>query len=201
MPPDVSSVPLFHGQPASAWHVQTHPDLHALAKTGATPILLVSSLCRWQESWPLDAEEILLGHLLAETPFPVLPPFRHCPRQDPRQTFTVSSSIGWNALEDVLRSVHANGFKKCVILHGHPLLADWLDCGLRDLRIETGMGLYRMSLESLGLSLEEPGQRSDLDLLISQTNPSLPLLDEAREKLSQLLAKVAEHPPPPPLRT
>ncbi|MGA0333610.1 MAG: hypothetical protein ACO3NW_06610, partial [Kiritimatiellia bacterium] len=154
--------PLYAGESLNAWHRRTSPEFPGLAQQGFLPLLPVTCFRRWTEAGPLDAEERILGSLLRNAEALILPPLRHCPRQDPEQAFTVPVSVGWDLLTDLLRSVQAGGFRKCVLLHAHPLLADWLDCGLRDLRIETGMGLYRISLEGLGCDLRQPEVREAL---------------------------------------
>jgi hypothetical protein len=187
---------LYHGQNASAWHLHTSDDIRLRAEAGAIPILPVASFCRRGDDEPLDAEESLLGTLLLNLQgkdYLILPPLRYCPLQDPRQLFTTSSVTAWSLLSETLHSIHTSGFQKCILFHGHPLLADWLDCGLRDHRLKTGMGLYRMSLESTGVDIEDASTRA------SFTNEH-PLYETAFRTLSHLLEQIAKQPLPPALK-
>lgn len=140
-----------------------------LAKQNALPILPVYTLAARGPDIPLDAEERRAAPVLAQAlalvsglaQFPVLPPLRHVPAQAPEQVFTLPALEAWKVLEDLISSVAQSGFKRMLVVHANPLLADWLDCGLRDAYLATGLRLYRILLpdqpEILARLLREVG--------------------------------------------
>jgi creatinine amidohydrolase len=144
--------PLFPHQPSRVWHRYRQQDIAELAKQNALPILPVYTLIEQGPDIPLDAEDQHAGAMLCgalamlnrERYFPVLPPLRHVPAQKPGQVFTLTAEAAWSLLEELLRSVAESGFRRLLVFHANPLLSDWLDCGLRDARIATGLTLYRM---------------------------------------------------------
>jgi len=148
--------PLFPAQPLSVWHRYRQQDLATLARKNALPVLPVYTLIERGPDTPPDAEEQqaapVLRDALARLPddmlFPVLPPLRHLPAQEPGQLFTLPASDAWRILEELIGSVARTGFTRLLILHPNPLLADGLDCGLRDARIATGLTLYRLAMPS-----------------------------------------------------
>lgn len=167
-----SACPLFPHQPSRAWHRHHQQDLAELAKQNALPILPVYTLIERGPDIPLDAEEQHAGAMLREAlatldpemHCPVLPPLRNVPAQEPGQVFTLSAEAAWSLLEDLLGSVAESGFRRLLVFHANPRLSDWLDCGLRDARIATGMSLYRMlipeSAETLTHLLREVREAS-----------------------------------------
>ena len=180
--------PLFCAEPSSAWHLYPQQSIAAWTQQNALPILPVYSLTERTPESPLDLEEQLAGPLLKaalqQLPgsyrFPVLPPLRHLPAQWPGQCFTLPAQEAWRVVEDLIASVAQSGFKRLLILHAHPLLADWLDCVLRDARIATGLSLYRISLEAAGLTPEPSASSADV-------NPA--------DRLAHLLTEVYHHSP------
>lgn len=144
--------PLFPFQPPGAWHRLRQQDIAELAQRNALPILPVYTLVERGPDTPLDAEEQQAAALLhdalrpldPEEACPVLPPLRHVPAQEKGQAFTLSAEAAWTLLGDLIESVAHSGFQRLLVFHANPLLADWLDCGLRDARIATGLRLYRI---------------------------------------------------------
>jgi len=161
--------PLFPAQPDTAWHRFRQSELADLAECNALPILPVYTLAARSPDTPFDAEERQASPILNEAlnllseakHFPVLPPLRHVPPQEPEQVFTLPALEAWKLLEDLIASVAQSGFKRMLVVHANPLLADWLDCGLRDARIATGLDLYRILIpeqaETLARLLKEAG--------------------------------------------
>lgn len=147
-----SAYPLFPHQPCRVWHRHRQQDIAELAAQNALPILPVYTLIERGPDIPLDAEEQHAGAMLCgalamldrERHFPVLPPLRHLPAQEPGQVFTLSAEAAWSLLEELLSSVAQSGFRRLLVFHANPLLSDGLDCGLRDARIATGLTLYRI---------------------------------------------------------
>lgn len=151
-----SAYPLFPFQPAGAWHRYRQQDLAELARQNALPILPVYTPVEHSPDLPPDREEQefapCLKQAVSATPpdmhFPVLPPLRHLPAQEPGQLFTLPATEAWRILDELVASVAASGFRRMLVFHANPLLSNWLDCGLRDARIATGLTLYRICLEN-----------------------------------------------------
>lgn len=183
-----TAYPLFCAEPPSAWHLYCQQDIAAWAQQNALPILPVYALTEHNPQSPIDLEEQqsapILKDALEQLPecyrFPVLPPLRHLPAQWPGQCFTLPAQEAWKILEDLIASVAQSGFKRLLILHAHPLLADWLDCVLRDARIATGLSLYRINLEAAGVTLK--------------TSTPSPEFNPA-DRLAHLLTEVYHHAP------
>ncbi|MCC5850559.1 MAG: creatininase family protein [Verrucomicrobia bacterium] len=199
--------PLFHAETAHAWHHRTSPELAKCARSGALVLLPVYTFTRHKPEWPLDAEEWMGGRVLRQaldtdeaeagpedSRFLVLPPLRHCPAQDAGQAFALDLITGSRLLEDLLRSVSQSGFKRVVLLHAHPLLADWLDCVLRDVRLETGLDLYRIGLDGLGLDFLDIATLTQLTACLAEGDEEVnPLVKSAGTHLLSLLHQIERH--------
>ncbi len=197
--------PLYHAETAHAWHRRTSPELGACARAGAMVLLPVYTFCRHDPEWPLDAEEWIGGQVLrqaleigsAETGrgharFLVLPPLRHCPAQAQDQVFALDLITGSRLLENLLHAVSESGFKRIVLLHVHPHLADWLDCVLRDVRLETGLDLYRIGMDGLGLDLTDAALRAQVSCVVDAEETCSPI-QIAGGRLDALLGQIERH--------
>lgn len=194
--------PLYHAETADAWHHRTSPELSDCARQGSIGLLPVYTFRRHEPDWPLDAEEWIGGQVLKQAlasshsqiapPFLVLPPLRHCPAQEVGQCFTVDLATGSRLLEEVLRSVSLSGFTRVVLLHVHPLLADWLDCVLRDVRLQTGLDLYRIGMDGIGVDVRDAFARRQLACCFGDGEYTS-LVETAGTRLHALLGQIERH--------
>lgn len=199
--------PLYHAETRQAWHHRTSPELADCARKGAIGLLPVYTFSRHDPDWPLDAEEWIGGQVMkkaltsdssqSNSRFLVLPPLRHCPAQAAGQCFALDLTSGSRLLEDLLGSVSLSGFSRVVVLHVHPLLADWLDCVLRDVRLSTDLDLYRIGLDGTGLDLRDTSTRSQLDCCFTQGGVNQ-LIETAGTRLHSLLGQIERHRFPTP---
>jgi hypothetical protein len=197
--------PLYHAETQHAWHHRTSPELADCARQGAIGVLPVYTFSRHEPDWPLDTEEWIGGQVLKESltitdahdgsfcsTFLVLPPLRHCPAQEVGQCFTVDLNTGGRLLEDLLRSVSHSGFNRVIVIHVNPQIADWLDCVLRDVRLSTGLDLYRIGLDGMGLDVRDASVRSRLDSCCRDGDLN-PLIETAGTRLHSLLRQIERH--------
>ena len=147
--------------PETAWaHLTTTDFPVASARPGALAILPVHGLADHGFGLPLDAEEAVGSTLLATavaeaasacTPC-VLPPLRFGPAPAPQSTwFGLAPEHAHEILHDLARGVAFAGFTKLLVFSTSPWHREWLDAAARDIRVETGLTVYRIHLGSLGL--------------------------------------------------
>jgi creatinine amidohydrolase len=122
-------------------------------------IIPVITFSDWGPGIPLDFEESLTLSLLRkslevlEDPerFLVIPPMRFNLRGRDGPFFTLDPETAHAALEDVVRSIAAHGFRKVLFLNSNPANEDFVDCAGRDLRIALGIQPFCINLDGIGL--------------------------------------------------
>ncbi len=147
---------------ASAWAHLPTTDFPARAATpGALAILPVYGCAHHGIGLPLDAEEAIGGALLdpacaallavgKATPV-VLPPLRFGPApQNASAWFGVSLELTLDLVREIALGVKFSGFGKLLIFSTSPWHREALDIAARDIRVETGLTVYRVHLASLG---------------------------------------------------
>jgi len=154
----------------TSWAHFTTTDFPVLAsRPGAIAVLPVHGLADHGIGLPLDAEEALGSALLAEacgeaaaTCAPcVLPPLRFGPAPIPETTwFGVTPEDAQDLVLELARGVARAGFTKLLIFSTSPWHREGLDAAARDARIETGLGVYRVHLGSLGLDFHPAASTS-----------------------------------------
>jgi creatinine amidohydrolase len=147
--------------PETAWaHLATTDFASAAARPGAIAILPVHGLADHGLGLPLDAEETVGSTLLAEAVGEaagacapcVLPPLRFGCLGEPRSTwFNLPAEDARDLVLELARGVAFAGFSKLLVFSTSPWQREWLDAAARDVRVETGLVVYRIHLGSLGL--------------------------------------------------
>ncbi len=161
---------LSRASPDTAWaHLATTDFAAAAARPGALAVLPVHGLADHGMGLPIDAEEALASALLTEacieaasTSAPcVLPPLRFGPSASPASSwFGLPSGIANDLILDLARGVREAGFAKLLILSTSPWHREWLDAAGRDVRVGTGLIVYRIHLGSLGLDFHPAAPQS-----------------------------------------
>jgi creatinine amidohydrolase len=141
-------------------HLTTTDFPAAAARPGALAVLPVSGHADHGMGLPVDAEEAVLADLLTEAcgqalaacaPC-VLPPLRFGPSPHPASTwFGLDAVAARDLVLELARGVRFAGFAKLLIFSSSPWHREWLDAAARDIRVETGLVVYRIHLASLGL--------------------------------------------------
>lgn len=159
--------------PDSAWAHLTTTDFPAVAsRPGAFAVLPVHGFVDHGMGLPLDIEEIVSSALLADaceqapascSPV-VLPPLRFGPAPHPASTFFgLPLDAARALLLELAEGVKFAGFTKLLLLSGCPWHREWLDSAGRDIRVATGLAVYRVHLASLGIDFH-PGASQSLRL-------------------------------------
>lgn len=149
----------FH--PETSWaHLATTDFPASAARPGALAVLPVHGFGDHGLGLGIDVEEVLASHVLTEacaeavaTCAPcVLPPLRFGPAPYPASSwFGVPTDAGREAVREIARGVRFAGFSRLLIVSSSPWHREWLDGVAVDVRIETGLTVYRIHLGSLGL--------------------------------------------------
>lgn len=201
---------LARSNPDCSWaHLPTTDFPAAAARPGSLAVLPVHGFADHGMGLPLDIEEVVGGAILADacaeaalSAAPcVLPPLRFGP--------TPYASCGWFGLGleasrelilELARGVKFAGHEKLLLLSTNPWHREWLDAAGRDIRIETGLVVYRIHLGSLGLDFHPAAplaQRLSIQALAAELLELRPLPSPPQESADELFrpGKWA-HPPP-----
>jgi len=157
-------VPLCVADDATFWPWRTWTEFARLSesqKLGTTVIVPIAGMADWGIGHPLDAEEVLLMHVLkaaVERPpanfVPlVIPPLRFVLGPDPACAFSVDPPTAHALLREVAASIHATGFRRIILFNASPWNEELCAAASRDLRIEFGLQVFRINLGALGLDL------------------------------------------------
>ena len=195
---------LYNGADASAWHARRWPEFEPPAPR--VPVVQpVYALADWGLGYPFDAEEVIGSAVLdraLELPGPesrplVLPPLRHTPDQGPNCAFTLDIEVAHHALAEIIRSVAASGFQRCILFNTSPFLEEWIDVAARDLRVTDDLQLFCVNLSGLGLDFHptRPETRAGLSSLLAY------FLGEAPEGADAARAVAADPIPGAAVRT
>lgn len=165
----------------------------------------VYAMADWGLGYPFDSEEVVGSAVLdralrvceADSLPVVLPPFRHTPHQGPNCVFTLDIEVAHRALAEILRSVAASGFGRCVLFNTSPFLEEWIDVAARDLRVSDDMQVFCVNLSGLGLDFHptRPETRAGVRSLLAH------FLGEAPENADALRAAAADPIPAAAVRT
>ena len=152
---------LARAHPDCCWaHLTTNDFPAAATRPGALAVLPVCGHADHGMGLPINAEEVVLtdllaaacGDALASCAPCILPPLRFGPSPHPDSTwFGLDAVDGRDLVLEVARGVHFAGFAKLLIFSSSPWHREWLDAAARDVRVELGLGVYRVHLASLGL--------------------------------------------------
>ncbi|EIP97619.1 uncharacterized protein, putative amidase [Opitutaceae bacterium TAV1] len=110
----------------------------------------------------------------------VLPPFRFGPAPYPSSFFGIDPDTARDAVLELADGVRRAGLEKLLLFSTSPWHREWLNAAALDIRIETGLRVYRLHLSALGLDF----------------HPAAPAADRAA---AQALASALRHTPPAPV--
>jgi creatinine amidohydrolase len=162
------------GSAALAWaHLPTTAFADIARRPGALALLPVHGHADHGLGLPLDAEEQLAAPLLAAATATtataatataivaaaatatasvcVLPPFRFGPAPYPCCFFGIDPDTARDALLELADGVRRAGFEKLLLFSTCPWHREWLNAAALDIRVETGLRVYRLHLSALDL--------------------------------------------------
>jgi creatinine amidohydrolase len=163
--------PLCVTDDATFWPWRTWTDFARLTpaeKAGTTVLVPVAGFADWGLGHPLDAEELVLTHVIKEAvvrrpahfhPL-VLPPLRFVLGPDPGCAFAVDPPAAHAFLREVALSVNAAGFRRLVFMNSSPWNEELCAAASRDLRIELGLQIFRINLGMLDLDFHPVRSRT-----------------------------------------
>ncbi|MEY4488445.1 MAG: hypothetical protein RIQ79_953 [Verrucomicrobiota bacterium] len=197
--------------PETSWaHLATTDFASYAARPGALAVLPVHGCADHGMGLSLDAEEALASRLLTEACAQssahcapcVLPPLRFGPAPGPACTwFGLPLDTAHAVVRELARGVRFAGFARLLLFSSSPWHKEWLDAVAVDIRMETGLTVYRVHLGSLGFDFHPAAPRAQR--LIVQAAASLVLGSEPAESPPQISADEDFRPGrwtnPPPL--
>ncbi|MCX6938373.1 MAG: creatininase family protein [Verrucomicrobia bacterium] len=169
---------------SSAWaHLPTTEFRARAAMPGALAILPVYGCAHHGLGLPLDAEEAVGDALLSAAGAAnlasgnaapvVLPPLRFGPApQTASAWFGISLELTLEIVREIALGVKFSGFGKLLIYSTSPWHREALDAAARDIRVETGLTVYRVHLASLGFDFH-PAAPADVRLATQALAASL----------------------------
>ena len=154
--------PLCIADDATFWPWRTWTDfarLTAAQKAATTVIVPVAGFADWGLGHALDAEELVLTHLIkaavAQSPAGftplVIPPLRFVLGPDPACAFAVDPPTAHALLREVALSIKATGFGRLILFNASPWNEELCAAASRDLRIELGLQIFRINLGMIDL--------------------------------------------------
>jgi Uncharacterized protein, putative amidase len=192
-------------------HLPTTDFPAVAARPGALAVLPVHGFADHGMGLPLDIEEVVAGGVLsaaaaeaADTCAPcLLPPLRFGPAPYPSCTwFGLGLDDARELVLEIARGVRFAGFDRLLILSTSPWHREWLDATGCDIRVETGLVVYRVHLGSLGLDFHPAAprpQRLALQALAAGLLDLRPLPSAPQESADeQFRPGKWAHPPPLP---
>lgn len=169
LPTRHTTPPLAVADDATSWAWHPWSYFAALPNPAATVVILpLAGLADWGLGHPLDAEELVLTHLLrdacrlvpADQKPLVVPPLRFAFGADPTCAFAVEAPVAHALIAEVAASVAAAGFRKIVVVNASPWSEEICNAGTRDLRVNRGLHMFTVNLSALGLDFHPVRSRS-----------------------------------------
>jgi creatinine amidohydrolase len=168
-PPPAAIPPLCVADDATFWPWYSSPAIGAWPEREATVVILpLAGMADWGLGHPLDAEETVLTHVLAEAcrllpagrkPL-VVPPLRFSFGADPSCAFPVDQPTAHALIAEVAASVAASGFRKIAIVNSSPWSEELCNAAARDLRVSRGLHMFHVHLSALDLDFHPVRSRS-----------------------------------------
>jgi creatinine amidohydrolase len=163
--------PLCIADDATFWPWCTWTDFARMtpAEKAATTILVpVAGFADWGLGHALDAEELVLTHVIkaaiAQRPANfsplVIPPLRFVLGPDPACAFAVDPPTAHALLREVAKSIHASGFRRLIFMNASPWNEELCAAASRDLRIEFGLQIFRINLGMIDLDFHPVRSKS-----------------------------------------
>ncbi|WP_198529903.1 creatininase family protein, partial [Geminisphaera colitermitum] len=130
------------------------------AQPGALAILPVYDHADHGLGLPLNAGEVLGSALLSAalratnvqpSAVSVLPPLRFGPAPYPSTFFGVDADTALQLVNELARGVRRAGFERLLIFSTGPWHREWLNAAALDIRVATGLRVFRLHLSALEL--------------------------------------------------
>ncbi len=203
---------LARANPDCSWaHLPTTDFPAVAARPGSLAVLPVHGFADHGMGLPIDIEEVVASAVLADAVAEaslvsapcLLPPLRFGPAPYVAGGwFGLGIEAARELAMELARGVKFAGFEKLLLLSTNPWHREWLDAAARDIRVETGMTVYRVHLGALGLDFHPAAplaQRLALQALAAGLLDLRPLPSPAQESSDENFrpGKWA-HPPPLP---
>ncbi len=156
--------PLCAADDATFWPWRTWTDFArmTLAEKAATTIIVpVCGFADWGLGHALDAEELVLTHVIKAaveqrpanfSPL-VIPPLRFVLGPDPACAFAVDVPTAHAFLREIVAAINATGFRRILFFNASPWNEELCAAASRDLRIEFGVQIFRINLGMIDLDL------------------------------------------------
>ena len=163
--------PLCIAHDATFWPWRTWTDFARMTpaeKAATTIIVPVAGFADWGLGHPLDAEELVLTHVIkaavAQRPANfsplVIPPLRFVLGPDPACAFAVDPPAAHALLREVAKSIHDTGFRRIIFMNASPWNEELCAAASRDLRIEFGLQIFRINLGMVDLDFHPVRSKS-----------------------------------------
>jgi creatinine amidohydrolase len=161
-PTPVAVTPLCVADDATFWPWRTWTDFARMSpseRTSTTIIVPIAGFADWGLGHPLDAEELVLMHLLravsqrrpSESPLLIIPPLRFVLGPDSGCAFAVDAPTAHAFIREVAASIAAAGFRRVILVNASPWNEELCAAASRDLRIEFGLQIFRINLGMIDL--------------------------------------------------
>jgi creatinine amidohydrolase len=180
--------PLCIADDATFWPWLRWPEFSRWPDPAGTTIILpLAGMADWGLGHPLDAEEIVLLHVLraASRQKPdglrilVAPPLRFVLGPATGCAFAVEPPVAHALVAEVAASIAASGFRRVVFYNSSPWNEELIGAAARDLRIAHRLQVFRISLSGLGLDFH-------------------PVRSSTRRKVQTLITSLLDRAPEPP---
>lgn len=155
-----SATPLCWADDATFWPWRRWPEFSRWPEPAQTLVIVpMAGMADWGLGHALDAEELLLTHVLATAlqrhpPAPtqllVIPPLRFVFGPAKSCAFGMSPPTVHRLLDEVVDSIHLSGFRRIVLYNASPWNEELTAAAARDLRISRRLQMFRISLSGLG---------------------------------------------------
>ncbi len=150
----------------------TSSDVAGLEKDAAAVILPIASIEQHGPHLPLVSDSLQCEELLARalveidssTQLWVLPPLRYGKSTEHRRfpgTMTLSAATLAAVVREIAQSVASAGFRRLILANGHGGNPPVLDHVARDIREETGLIVFPLTVFRLGFDYETLGDQED----------------------------------------
>lgn len=131
-------------------------------------IVPTAGMADWGLGHPLDAEEMVLTHVIrdacrlvaADRKPLVVPPLRFAFGADPSCAFPVDPPTAHALIAEVAASVAAAGFRKIAIVNASPWNEELCSAAARDLRVSRGLHMFHVHLSAIDLDFHPVRSRS-----------------------------------------
>lgn len=163
---------------ATFWPWLSWPRFASLPSRESTVVVVpLGGMADWGLGHPLDAEEMVLTHVIRDAcrqvandrkPL-VVPPLRFAFGADPSCAFSVDQPAAHALIAEVAASIAAAGFRKIAVVNASPWSEELCSASARDLRVSRGLHMFLVHLSAIGLDFHpvRSGSRRKLQTLLT----------------------------------